>query len=69
MKTVAEYLLYAEVCRKLEAKMAQPEDKQALETMARAWENAANERKAQLLKQIDHQTGLDAPSPTNVPHA
>jgi hypothetical protein len=60
VKTVAEYRLYAEGCRKLAARMALSEDKQALETMARAWENAAKEREAHLLKQIDRQTDLDS---------
>ena len=60
MKLVAEYRMYAEGCRKLAAQMREPEDIQALETMARAWENAANQREAQLLKQIDLQTGVDA---------
>jgi hypothetical protein len=58
MKTVAEYRLYAEECRKLAAQMSQPEEKQALETMARAWESAANKWEAHLLKQIDRQTGI-----------
>jgi len=57
MKLVAECRLYAEEYRKLAATMSQPE-KQALETMATAWENAADKREAQLLKQIDRQTGL-----------
>lgn len=35
------------------ARVPQPEDKQALETIARAWERIANEREAMLLKQID----------------
>jgi hypothetical protein len=53
MKTVAEYRMYAEECRKLAAKTERPEDKQALETIARAWDRIANEREASLLKQID----------------
>ena len=58
MKLVAECRLYAEEYRKLAATMSQPEEKQALETMATAWENAAD--KPQLLKQFDRQTGLDS---------
>ena len=58
MKLVAECRLYAEEYRKLAATMSQPEEKQALETMPRAWENVANKREAQLLKQIDRHTGL-----------
>jgi hypothetical protein len=53
VKTVAEYRLYAEESRRLAAKMARPEDKQALETIARAWDSVADEREALLLKQID----------------
>jgi hypothetical protein len=58
MKTVAEYRLYAEECRKLAAKTTRPEDKQALETIARAWERVGDEREAQLLRQIDGRTDL-----------
>jgi hypothetical protein len=58
MKLVAECRRYAEEYRKLAATTSQPEEKQALETMARAWENVANKWEAQLLKQIDRHTGL-----------
>jgi hypothetical protein len=58
VKTVAEYRLYAEECRRLAAKTARPEDKQALETIARAWDRAADEREAQLLRQIDGRNDL-----------
>ena len=58
MKTVAEYRMYAAECHKLAAKTARPEDKQALETIARAWERVADEREAQLLKQIDSRNDL-----------
>ena len=59
MKTVAEYRLYAEECRRLAAKMARPEDKQALGSIGRAWDQVANEQEAQLVKQIDmHWKGL-----------
>jgi hypothetical protein len=53
MKTVAEYRMYGAECRKLALKTARPEDKQALETIARAWERVADEREAQLVRQID----------------
>ena len=53
MKTVAEYRLYAEECRRLAAKMARPGDKQALGSIGRAWDQVANEQEAQLVKQID----------------
>jgi hypothetical protein len=53
VKTVAEYRLYAEECRRLVAKMARPEDKQALGSIGRAWDQVANEQEAQLVKQID----------------
>ena len=52
MKTVAEYRLYAEECRKLATKATPPEDKQALETIGRAWDQVADEREAELLNQI-----------------
>jgi hypothetical protein len=52
MKTVAEYRLYAEECRKLAAKMT-PNDKQSLEVIARAWDRIADEREAQLIKEVD----------------
>jgi hypothetical protein len=58
MKLIAECRLNADGCRKLAATMSQPEEKLALETMATAWENAANKREAQLLNQIDRHTGL-----------
>ena len=51
MKTIAEYSLYAEECRRLAAKTARPEDKQTLETVALAWERVADEWEAQLVKQ------------------
>jgi hypothetical protein len=60
MKTVAEYRLYAEECRKLTARVPRPEDKQSLEAMSRAWERLANEREAMLLKQVDGSTGVDS---------
>jgi hypothetical protein len=58
VKAVAEYRLYAEECRRLAAKTARPEDKQALETIARAWEQVADEREANLLRQIDGRNDL-----------
>ena len=48
MKTVAEYRRYADKCRKFAAKSDRPEDKQALETIARASVQVANEREAVL---------------------
>jgi len=59
MKTVAEYRAYAVECRRLMASVSRPEDKTALETVARAWDNLADEREARLLKQIDGETLLD----------
>jgi hypothetical protein len=58
VKAVAEYRLYAEECRRLAAKTARPEDKQALETIARAWEQVADEREANLLRQIEGRNDL-----------
>jgi alpha-D-ribose 1-methylphosphonate 5-triphosphate synthase subunit PhnH len=62
MKTVAEYRAYAAVCRRLMARVSRPEDKQALETVARAWEQLADEREDRLLKQIDGDTLIITPS-------
>jgi hypothetical protein len=53
MKTVAEYRVYAEECRKLAVRTARADDKQALEMLARAWDRIATEREARLLGQID----------------
>jgi hypothetical protein len=46
MKTVAEYRQFAEECRKLAAKLTNPNDKHAVELMASAWDKIANEREA-----------------------
>ena len=43
-------------CRRLVASVSCLEDKQALETLARAWDRIADEREARLLKQIDGDT-------------
>ena len=48
MKSVAKYRLYAEECRGLAAKTARPQDKQALETIARAWDGVADELQTEL---------------------
>jgi hypothetical protein len=61
VKTVAEYRLYAQECRRL-AKTARAEDKQALETIARAWDRVADERETQLLNQIDGRSDPALPS-------
>jgi hypothetical protein len=59
MKTVAEYRAYAAESRRLVASVSRPEDKQALEKLARAWDHLADEREARLLKQIDGDTSID----------
>jgi len=41
------------------ASVSRPEDKTALETVARAWDNLADEREARLLKQIAGETLID----------
>jgi hypothetical protein len=48
MKTVEEYRGFAEECRKLAAKLTNPEDKRATELMAVAWDKVADEREAAL---------------------
>jgi hypothetical protein len=49
MKTVAEYRSYAAECRNLA--MRRPEDKEALESIAQAWDKIADEREGKLIKQ------------------
>jgi hypothetical protein len=46
LKTVAEYRELAAECRKLAAKLSNPEDRRALESIASAWDTVANEREA-----------------------
>jgi hypothetical protein len=45
-------------CRRLVARVSRPEEKQALETLARAWDRIADQREARLLEQIDGETLL-----------
>jgi hypothetical protein len=59
MKLIAQYRLYAQECRKLAADSdKKPDFKEALEMMSRAWENAASEREAYLLREIELESGL-----------
>lgn len=48
MKLVAEYRKLAEEYRRLSDKLTRPKDKEALELMARAWDNIASEREDRL---------------------
>ena len=41
MRRVTEYKQYAKDCRTLAAQITQPEDKMALEEIAKAWEKVA----------------------------
>jgi len=41
MRRVAEYKQHAKDCRALAAQITQPEDKMALEELAKAWEKVA----------------------------
>jgi hypothetical protein len=50
MRTVAEYREYAEASRDLASKTTDPNDKHALELMAKAWDKVANEREAAIKK-------------------
>jgi hypothetical protein len=59
MKAVAENRAFAEECRRLLTVVSHPEDKRSLETLARAWDNLADEREARLLKQIDGDALID----------
>ena len=64
MKLIAQYRLYAQECRKLAADSDKPDFKEALEMMSRAWDNAASEREAYLLREIELKSGLaNAPNP------
>jgi hypothetical protein len=53
-----------EESRKLAAKIGRSQESQTLESMARAWERAA-EREARLLKQIEIRSGLNVSAPAN----
>ena len=64
MELMVQYRLYAEKCRELSAKTSPSEEKQALESMARAWERAA-EREARLLKQIETRSDLTSAGRTS----
>ena len=64
MELMVQYRLYAEKCRERSAKTSPSEEKQALESMARAWERAA-EREARLLKQIETRSGLTSAGRTS----
>jgi hypothetical protein len=48
MKLVAEYRKLAGEYRRLSDKLTRPKDKEALELMARAWDNIASEREDRL---------------------
>ena len=50
MRRVAEYKQHAKECRALAAQIAQPEDKMALEEMAKAWDKIAALRDCDLEK-------------------
>ena len=43
MKSVAKYRRFAEEYRKLSDKLVSPKDKEALQLMARAWDNVATD--------------------------
>jgi electron transfer flavoprotein alpha/beta subunit len=48
MKTVDEYREFARQCRKLAAKITDPNDRRATELMASAWDKVADEYAAKL---------------------
>jgi len=48
MRRVAEYKHYAKNCRTLAAQITQPEDKLALEELAKAWDKVAALRECDL---------------------
>jgi len=57
MEPVAKYRLHAEECRALAAQARTPEDKHALDAMAREWEGIASQGEARLLEQRDDADG------------
>ena len=59
MKSVAKYRQLAEEYRKLSDKLVSPKDKEALQLMARAWDNVATECEDRIISQavralLDH---------------
>jgi hypothetical protein len=69
MKLIAQYRLYAQECRKLAADSDKPDFKEALEMMSVAWEDAASERGAYLLREIELKSEIaTGPNPLR-PHA
>jgi hypothetical protein len=50
MKTVEEYRQFAEECRKLADTISNPDDRRAVEMMATAWDNVADQREAAIKK-------------------
>jgi hypothetical protein len=51
MKSVAKYRRLAEEYRKLSDKLVNPKDKEALQLMARAWDNVAKECEDRIISQ------------------
>ena len=51
MKSAAKYRRFAEEYRKLSDKVSSPKDKEALQLMARAWDNVATEYQERRLSQ------------------
>jgi len=54
MKTAAEYREFAAKYREMAAKMTDPQDREALELQASAWEKVASAREAALKKNDRH---------------
>jgi hypothetical protein len=50
MRKVIEYLKYEEQCRELAIKQVKPDDRRALEWMAKTWANLAAHRQDRLQK-------------------
>jgi len=50
MRTVEEYRQLAEDCRKLAIKLANPDDRRALEMIATSWDRVADQREGALKK-------------------
>jgi hypothetical protein len=58
VQIVEEYRRYARECRVLAERMTSPNDRQALELQAIAWEKIANQREAAIADAITNKTPL-----------
>ena len=59
MKTVQEYSDNALQCREMAKRMPRPEDRSALEAMAKTWDNLAKSREGKVLAGVEPDDILD----------